>query len=280
VDVIVAAAVLAAALLHATWHALVKSSGDRVIALAGMNLVSGFAALLLMPFVALPTALAAGVIAVSVLLHGAYKIALAQLYSRSDLGQGYTLARGFTPIIATAFSFLLISELPNVISLAGILVLACGIGALVLEGGTRDIHLRTVMAALAVGTSVAAYSVLDAYGVRLNSDWLSFTVWLVACDSGAFVIYAAATRRSRAFQAWRLQWSRTLVSGVLGIVSFGVFLWALSRAQVGMVTALRETSVLFAAVIAALFLKERMTAIRWLAAGMVGAGIAAMSIAR
>lgn len=246
-DASVAAAVLAASLLHASWHALVKSSGDGVIALAGMNLVSAVVAIAVLPFVSIPTTAAALVIAVSVLLHVGYKIALAHLYARADLSQGYPLARGLTPVLATVLGLVFLAEAPSPATLAGVIAISLGIAGLIFERGLRTLSASSLLAALAVGTSVATYSALDAYGVRINGDWLGFMAWLVVCDSTAFVAYAIATRGGRTLSEWRIAWARTVVSGVLGLASFGVFMWALARAHVGAVAALRETSIIFAA---------------------------------
>ena len=113
--------------------------------------------------------------------------------------------------------------------------------------------------------------------MRINGDWLSFTAWLVVADSGVFLAFALATRRGKALTQWRDDWSRTLVSGVLGIASYCVFMWALSRAQVGAVSALRETSVVFAAILGTLILKERMTGARAVAILLVAGGAAAIA---
>lgn len=277
---LVALAVLAAALLHASWHALVKSSSDGVIALAGMNLVSGAAALTILPFVRLPSGSVAVVIAASVLLHTGYKIALASLYSRADLSQGYPLARGMTPILATVLGLVFLNEVPALATATGVLAIALGICALALERGARMLSASGLGAALAVGITVAAYSALDAYGIRLNGDWLGFTVWLVACDSTAFMAYALATRGRATLEVWRNDWARTLWSGLLGVAAFAVFMWALSRAQVGAVTALRETSVLFAALIGAFVLRESVSRTRAAAAVMVMGGAAAIPLFR
>jgi drug/metabolite transporter (DMT)-like permease len=273
----VAAAVLGASLLHAAWHALVKSSGDRVVALAGMNLVSGTVALALVPFVALPPAPVMAVIMVSVLVHGAYKLALATLYSGAELSRAYPLARGITPIMAMALGFALLGDRPGAVALAGILVVSAGVLGLLFERSAVRLSPLKLGAAVGSGTAVAVYSVIDAYGVRLTGDWLGFTAWLVACDSCAFVVYAIATRRREAFRIWRSRWGRTLVSGMLGSVSFGIFMWALSRAQVGAVAALRETSILFAALIGVALLKERMTPARGVSAALVTLGVAALA---
>jgi drug/metabolite transporter (DMT)-like permease len=162
VDPGVAVAVLAAALLHASWQALVKSSGDGVVALAGMNLVSGTLAIALLPFVKLPTPAAALVIAFSLLLHSGYKIALAQLYARADLSVGYPLARGLTPIFATAFALLFLGEVPRDGTLARVgavsalretsIVFAAVVGTLVLKErmtGARTLSILLVAAGAA-----------------------------------------------------------------------------------------------------------------------------------
>lgn len=274
---LVAAAVLAASLLHASWHALVKSSGDRVIALAGMNVVSGGVALAIIPFVQLPPAMAFGVIALSVLLHAGYKVGLARVYGSSDLGQAYPVVRGITPVAAAALAFAFLGERPELPLLVGIALVSAGILALLYEPGRQGFSLRTTLIAIAAGLAVALYSVIDAYGVRLTGHWLAFTAWLVAADSICFVAYALATRRSAAVLAWRHQWVRTLVSGSLGVASFGIFMWALGRAAVGPVSALRETSIVFSALLGVVFLGERPSIARYAGAMTVTAGVMAIA---
>ncbi len=279
-DPTVIAAMLAASLLHASWHALVKSSDDRVVALAGMNLVSGGLALALLPLASVPTATVFAVIAVSVLLHVSYKLALARLYVLADLGQAYPLARGFTPIIAALLAFALIGEVPGAFALSGLALISIGVLALGFERRGTRLSPRAAIAALVAGTTVAAYSVVDAYGVRLSGDWFSFTVWLVAMDSATFVAYALSTRGASALHAWKGGWQRVLVSGGLGVASFGVFMWALGMAPVGPVTALRETSVLFAAIIGAVALREAPGLFRYAAAAAVTCGVGLIALAR
>src|SRR4051812_407268 len=201
-----------------------------------MNLVSGTVALAVLPFVPLPTPAAGWVIAISVLLHGGYKIALAELYARTELSVGYPLARGVTPIFATLLALVFLGEVPRIATIAGIIAICAGIAL-------RSVSAASLVAATAVGLSVAAYSALDAYGVRINGDWLGFAVWLVVLDSAVFIGYTFVVRRGQALAQWRAACGRTLVSGLLGVVSFTVFLWALANAQVGAIAALRETSI-------------------------------------
>ncbi len=280
-DITVIGAVLGASLLHASWHALVKATGNSVIALAGMNLVSALVALGLTPFVDLPSRLVFLVIGASVLLHGGYKIGLAALYLRADLGQAYPMARGLTPIMATLLGLVALGQWPQAPVLIGILLVSAGLVALGRERVGRRITLAMLAVATVTGLCVAAYSVLDAYAIHLNGDWLGFTVWLVLCDSLTFVAYTVATQGRKAVLAsWLQGWASVIATGLFGCVSFGVFLWALGRAPVGPVTALRETSVLFAAVLGAAVLKESATWLRYAAALSVMAGIVTIAVFR
>lgn len=279
-DSAVVFALLGASLIHATWHALVKTTRDRVVALAGMNIVSSVTALALLPFAQPLPWTAFAVIAVSVLLHVAYKLLIARLYATADLGQAYPLARGFTPPLAAALAYLALGELPDANGQAAILVVCGGILLLAIEKGGYRLSGRSLVFGLFAGLSVASYSVVDAYGIRLSGDWFSFTVWLVLLDGGAFVAYALASRKNAALRAWRLDWKRTGLSGLLGVISFGIFMWALARAPVGPVTAIRETSVIFTALIGALVLGERASWTRYVAAFAVMGGIAVIALGR
>lgn len=279
-DVIVVFAVLAASLLHASWHALIKSSGDQISSLAGMNLVAGIAACAVLPFVSPPSLAVFAIIAGSVLLHAGYKIALASLYGRAELGQAYPIARGLTPIMATVLGLAVLREWPGTVVLSGIALISLGIMALFVERSVKRLSAYALVPALLVGTTVAAYSVVDAYGVRRHGDWLGFTAWLVALDCAAFVSYAGFVRGRTLVTVWKRDRLKTFGSGFLGLASFGVFMWALSRAPVGAVAALRETSVIFAAVLGALFLGEVATWRRYAAAATVMLGVIVVSAAR
>lgn len=277
-DPLVVSAVLAASLLHASWHALVKSTGDRVIALAGMNVVSAGTAFALLPLTERLPLLVYGIIFASSLVHVGYKIALARLYDRADLGRAYPLARGFVPVMAAMLAYVVLGESPSAATLAGILLLCFGLLLLGHEAGGHGSAPAVLLAAAGAGFAVAAYSVIDAYGIRMSGDWFSFTVWLIAVDGSMFVGYALATRGKTALRAWQNAPGRTLASGCLGILSFSVFMWALGRAPVGAVAALRETSVLFAAIVGAVVLGERATWKRYAATVLVMAGVGVIAL--
>ncbi|MEA2879155.1 MAG: hypothetical protein QOF14_4351 [Hyphomicrobiales bacterium] len=270
---------LSAAALHASWHALVKSSDNQLTMLTGMSLVATAIAALFLPFVALPPPAVWPVLAVSLLFHSGYRFSLAQAYAHGDLGAAYPLARGLVPILAMGIGFWVLGQTPPTGQLAGVVVVSTGVCWLASEA-VRAFQGKLLFAAAGAGIAVAGYSVLDSYGVRLSGDWLSFTVWLIVIDSGSFVVLMFILRGRRLWDELGAVRERTLLSGLLGVLSFAVFLWALSRGPVGAVTALRETSILFAVLIGMALYREKRAFHRCAAAALIIAGVVLIAVWR
>lgn len=272
-DSTVVAMLLLAALLHASWHALIKTAGDRLAGLAGMNIVSTAVSLALLPLVTVPAAAVWPVLLFSVVLHNLYKVGLAQVYRHGDLSQAYPIARGISPLIATVIAWGVLGEVLEAGQMVGVGLVSVGLIAIGMERRGGALSPALLVSAGLTGCLVAAYSVVDAYGTRVSGDWVSYAVWLVALDGGVFV---AVMSRLRGRALWSIvgrEWRRTLISGLLGVGAFGVFLWALSRGAVGGVSALRETSVLFASLIGIFVLKERWSVPRLSGAMLITLGI-------
>lgn len=264
---------LGAGLLHATWHGLVKSGGDQTNVLIGMGLVAAAVAACILPFLPFPSAAVWVVIAVSVVLHVGYKLGLASSYRLGDLGQAYPLGRGMVPLFATLIAFLLLGQVPKIEQIYGIAIVSAGLMWLGVHSVRRGIDRRLFISAAVVGFTVAGYTSLDAYGARLSGDWASFAAWLVVADSCSFVLLNYLIRkRSPWVELWQIRW-RVLASGCLGLTSFSIFLWALSRSPVGSIAALREASVLFVTVIGMAFYNEPRSPTRIGAAATVTLGL-------
>ena len=280
IDWLTIALMLGAGLLHASWHAIIKSGQDRIALLAGMGTVAAAIAACALPFVSFPSQPVWLVIAASVVLHVGYKFALVKAYSLADLGQAFPLARGFVPLFATVVAFALLGEWPAAPQLTGIAIVSAGILWLaygVVRGG---IDQRVFAAACVAGFTVAGYTALDAYGTRLAQDWASFTAWLIVADCGVFLILAQLMSGRRLWAQLVQYRAPVFLSGLLGVASFSVFLWALSRAPVGVVSALRESSVLFAASIGMLFLGESVTWSRIGGACLITLGLVTIAAVR
>jgi drug/metabolite transporter (DMT)-like permease len=233
---------LLAALLHAGWHSPVKGGDDQMVTLAGMGMVASVAALAALPLVPLPPAAVWPVLAASVALHVGYKLCLSRAYAHGDLSEAFPLARGMVPLFATAIAYTTLGQVPSTGQALGIAAVSAGILAVMLDhqGRRGAANWRLWAAAAGAGLAVAGYSVLDAYGIRVFGDWLGFTAWLIVVDNIAFL---ATSRLARGSALWRdllAMKGRVLASGALGLASFCVFLWALSRGPVGAVSALRE----------------------------------------
>jgi drug/metabolite transporter (DMT)-like permease len=258
-DVLTISLMLTAGLLHASWHSLVKSGKNQITVLAGMGAVAGTCAAVAIPFVPFPAADVWPVLLVSISLHIVYKICLAGAYVRGDFGQAFPLARGMVPLFATLIAFVGLGQVPSLNQGTGIVLVSCGLWLLALDGLQGMARWPLLLAAASAGAAVASYSVIDAYGTRLFGNWFAFTAWLVVLDSFAFLVLSRFLRGPALWTELSTARLRVIVSGLLGLLSFCVFLWALSRNPVGSVTTIRETSVLFAMAIGVLLHGEPLS---------------------
>lgn len=271
---------LSAAFAHALWHSLIKNGADQRVALVGMHIVVVAAGIWAVPFVSLPNLEVWPVIFGSVALHVGYKFALAKAYSIGDLSQAYPLSRGFVPLFATAIAFVFLAQSPTPSQMIGIITVSAGLTWLAVYSLRRGMDAQLIFTALTAGLLVAAYSVADAYGVRLAGDWASFTVWLIVIDAFIFIaLVTAANRRTMWSIVWRERW-KMLASGLLGIASFTIFIWALSRSPVGPVLALRESSILLATAIGIVVYREPMSRHKVAGAGLIAVGLMIIGVFR
>ncbi|MDB5602239.1 MAG: hypothetical protein JWN71_4283 [Xanthobacteraceae bacterium] len=276
-DPLIVSLMLLAAVLHASWHALVKASQNGIATMAGMNLVSAGAALLVVPFVAFPAAEIWPILVLSALLQSTYKVSLSYAYRHGDLSQSYPAARGLTPVFATLIAFAAMGEIPTGQQLIGIILLTMGVLMFATEKLEFRMSGRTLIFVAIAALMVSGYSVSNSLGTRLSKDWLSYTAWLLLFDGGVFVAAVSAVQGRALWLTLWTHWQLTCISGLLGIGSFAVFLWALSASPVGGVVALRESSILFACLIGIFALREPWSLPRILGCVLVTAGVATIA---
>jgi drug/metabolite transporter (DMT)-like permease len=274
---VVFAAVLAAALMHASWNAVIRIGLDRFASIVLLALAQSGIAVLLLPFVPRPAAEAWPFVAGAALLHTGYKLFLIRAYAHGELSQVYPLARGTAPLLVALAGALLFGErLGPVATLA---ILAIGVGVVMMAGGgVARTPWRAVAYALGTAGFTAAYTLADAAGARIAGTATGFAMWMFAADGVAMAGYALATRGPAVLATLRPALSHGLLAGALSLGSYWIVIWAFTQAPVAMVAALRETSVLFAVLIAALVLKERVGAQRWAAALLIAGGVVAMRL--
>ena len=268
-----------AALLHATWNALVKSGGDRLLVLAAVNGTGALVAVVLVTLFDVPAAAAWPWLLLSAVLHLGYYFFLVQAYSAGDLAHVYPLARGTAPLLVTAGAALLAGERLPGAAVAGVVVASAGIASLAFEQGPpwrRDGH--ALRYALATSVFIAGYTVVDGIGVRASGSPVGYIGWLFLIDGLPLALYALVRRPGAIGPFLRRERWRCLGGGLASMTAYGLVIWAMSVSAMGLVSALRETSVLFAVLIGVFVLGERLTARRLGAAVAVCTGVAMMHL--
>ena len=275
-DAFVFAAVLFAAACHAAWNAAIKRGLDPLATTVVISVGAALVAAAMLPLVGLPAAASWPWCAASVLIHLFYFAALIESYRAGDLGQVYPIARGSAPLMTAAATTVFLGERLGILGWFGIILLVAGVLLLSLRGGRHLARLdrKAVGFALFTSVTICAYSVVDGVGARLAGSANAYTVALFVGIAPVMVIYALARRGAAATLAIGRHWGLGLAGGTLQLGSYGIAIWAMTVAPIAIVAALRETSVLFGAAIAVIFLKEPLRASRIVAAVMIIAGLA------
>ena len=281
--------VLFGALLHASWNALVKSSSDKSLDTALIHVLGGAVAVPLVLLAGWPPLASLPYLAASIIIHIGYYIALAGAYRHGDLGMAYPIMRGTAPLLVAIFSGLVIGEYlstPAWLGIAGI-----GTGVLLL-GWSRGMfadhaHRKAVAFALSNAVIIALYTVVDGLGVRSavqhGGNALQYVATLFLLDGFPYFVLVMRQRkgqqRADAWTYMRAHWPLALLGTVASLGSYGIALWAMTQAPVAAVAALREVSVLFAALLGAIFLQESFGLQRGAGTLLIVGGIAALRLA-
>jgi phosphonate utilization associated putative membrane protein len=279
-------AVLFGALLHAAWNALVKSSGDKQLDIALVHLLGGVAALPLLVWVGLPPPAAWPYIGASLLIHVAYYITLNGAYQHGELGSTYPIMRGSAPLLVALGSTAL-GETLSPAAWLGIGAVTLGVLLVGLARPAQALHHRRAIGfALANAAVIAAYTIVDGRGVRISAEAgytaASYVVLLFVLDGIPYPALVFARRNAEARRAMlayaRKRWPLATLGGLASLGSYWIALWAMTRAPVAAVSALRETSVLFATALSVLVLKERFGLQRASGAVIIVAGVIALRL--
>jgi drug/metabolite transporter (DMT)-like permease len=268
-------AVLFAAACHAGWNALIKVGLDPLSTTTLISLGAGLVALVLVPLVGVPASAAWPWLIASVIVHLCYFASLIESYRTGDLGQVYPIARGSAPLMTAAATTVFIGEKLSLIGWTGILSLVAGVLLLSARGGRElaEVDRRAIGFALFTALTICAYSVVDGIGARLSANPNAYSVWLFIGIAFVMLPYAIYRDGPDVIPAMRRFWRRGLAGGALQLLSYGIAIWAMTAAPIAIVATLRETSVLFGAVIAVVVLKEPLRAARIVAACLIVCGL-------
>ena len=274
----IAVAVLFGALLHASWNAMIKSSADKALDTAVIHLIGSFVALPLLLVLGLPPRESWPYIGASLVIHVAYYIALTGAYKHGELGLTYPLMRGTAPLLVALCSAAALGETLSPLAWVGVLGVSCGVLALGLSRHAMDSP-RAVGFALANAVVIALYTVVDGLGVRLAGNALQYVLTLFVIDGWPFALLVLWRRGPAVVWPYaRRRAPLALVGATASLASYGIALWAMTKAPVATVAALRETSVLFAVLLGTWVLKERFTWRRGLGTAAIVAGVMALRL--
>jgi drug/metabolite transporter (DMT)-like permease len=268
-------AVLFAALCHAGWNALIKVGFDPLSTTTLISIGSGLVALALLPLVGVPAWSAWPWLIASVFIHLVYFAALIESYCTGDLGQVYPIARGSAPLMTATATTVLVGEHLSPIGWSGIVALVAGVFLLSMRGGRElaQTDRRAVGYALFTALTICAYSVVDGIGARLSVNPNAYSLWLFVGIALMMLPYALYRDGRNVIPAMQMYWRRGFAGGALQVLSYGIAIWAMTVAPIAIVATLRETSVLFGAVIAVVVLKEPLRAVRIAAALLIVCGL-------
>ena len=279
----VLAAVLGAALLHALWNSLVKSADDKILSSALVALwcgVAGFAAALALRWT---SRAAAPFVVASALIHIVYFLLVGRPYRNADLSVAYPMMRGLAPLIAFLIALATLGEAPGLVAVLGIVILVFGVtlmGASGLAHGRIDT--ATLAVALANSVVIAVYSVIDGQGGRISGPSalfaFAYNAWADALTAVAYAPIVLLLRGRSVPFAFVRDWRRGLAGGLAAFVGYAVVIWAMTQAPIAAVAALRETSVVFAALIGVVLLGEPFQTQRGVAALVILIGVVALRL--
>ena len=269
--------VMLAAFLHATWNALVKVSADRELVLGIISLGHIIFGAILAISAPLPNVECWIFIALSTVIHWVYYIALYYSYRFGDLSRVYPLARGSAPVLVALGAQFYVQETLPLQAWIGVLVASFGIMALSRSPTKSPASLAATSAALLTGVCIAAYSVVDGVGVRLSQSVAGYIGWLFICEVSV-VAFIFTKRRGDILSLDRKVWVTGIAGGVISAAAYGLVIYAKSLTFLAFVSTLRETSVIFAALIGVVLLKERPWQARVVASTIVCLGVIILAL--
>ncbi|MFG2621218.1 EamA family transporter [Streptomyces sp. NPDC048507] len=272
--------VLASAVLHAVWNGLTHGLDDKLAGFTLISLASAGCGGVLVCLAPVPDPAAWPYIGASAALQVAYQLLLLRAYQLGDFGQMYPTARGTSPVVVALVSTTFLGHSLPVGQYLAIAVIVCGLAGLAFADGVPGrSHLPALAAALGTGVMIASYTLVDGTGVRVSGSVLGYVAWLFLCQGLVLPLIAWGLRGPALLTTLRPLYGRGLAGGLLSLLAYGLVVWAQSRGDLATIAALRETSIVFGALIGAVVFRERLGHRRITASVTVLAGIALLQLA-
>jgi drug/metabolite transporter (DMT)-like permease len=271
--------VLTAALLHAVWNAMVKSRATPEFSIAAFQLIGALVCLCLAPLLPAPDRESWSMILASVIIHNVYYFTLARAYRTGDLSQVYPLFRGLAPVLVAAGAALTADEWLTTGTMLGIGLVSLGVTSLAfMHRSMGRIAPGALGWGLCTAVLIAMYTVVDGLGVRAAGNALSYIVWLFIFEVTPIACILLLYRRRAWLEYMRSNMATVVAGGIASSAAYGLVIFAMGLGAMAVVSSLRETSVIFAAIIGAIFLHEPFGRARIRAAVLVAIGIGIMRL--
>lgn len=271
------AAVISAALLHATWNAIVKSAGDKFLTTIMVTAAAAGLSAALLPFLSAPARTSWPYIVASALFQITYFLLVARTYQVTDMSQAYPLMRGTAPLLVALLTVFKMGNALSVVAWTGVVAICLSIFSIAL--GSKLSDRKGVYLALLNAVVIAVGTLIDGIGVRRSAAPAAYTLWLFLLTGMPLTLWALSSRRSVFVAYVGRYWWLGIAGGVATTVCYGLALWAMTIAPVAVVAALRETSILFGIVIAGLVLKEHIGLRLVISACIIACGAAILRLA-
>jgi drug/metabolite transporter (DMT)-like permease len=270
--------VLLAGLIHAVWNAMAKGITSQSTSFALMNVGIAVVSWIALPFIGVPRAAAWPFVLASVACHIGYELFLMGSYRRANFSRAYPIARGVAPLLVSLGGLIFANEHLDAEGVFGIFFIVVGVVSLAYVRNSTKLDRVGIYWALATGAAIAVYTVVDGIGVRRSHDALRYAVVLFALQSTVWLV-AVVLRRGWRWTDRSSTISVGLLAGLMSLIAYTIVLYAQTRAPLGIVSALRETGVVWAAAIGVVFFKEGKARAIMVPALIVVAGIALVSLA-
>ena len=268
-------AIILAAFLHAVWNAMVKNEDNKYVAVTAIVLGHVPVSVLIILLTPIPSVESIPFIILSALLHIGYEWYLLSAYRFGDLTKVYPIARGTAPILITIVSLIFLGIALSNFEILGIIIISLGILSLSLQGAKGIKNRSAVIYALVTGFFIMGYSITDGYGARVSNSFLSYMGWSFILNATIFPIILKINNKSEIITKTFKEGKKIFfIGGTLSYIVYGIVIWGFTQAPIALITALRETSIIFALLIGTFFLKEKFTLLKVIATFIIFFGVA------
>lgn len=266
-------AVLGAALLHATWNACIKTGANKQTSMLIMTLWQGVLGGLFVIWRPLPASEVWPWLLGSGIVHMFYQLFLAYAYEQGDLSRVYPLARGAAPLMVMIVSIFALPDSVAVMEYAGVLIIGCGIALMAWGALASGESRRLIPFALGAAIATASYTLIDGVGARIGGDALTYVGWLLLMSAFFYLPAIFMLKGTAILRAPRRDWALGAFTGFASLAAYSIAVWAMTKAPIALVAALRETSILFAMLIGWLVFGDRMDRVKIVAGGLIITGV-------